>query len=70
MHEARRWLSLGVVVLVAGAVALGSAEPAKKFVFGQSGGASMEASADIFWKPFTARTGIQIEPLVPTKIVW
>src|SRR5262249_19460676 len=67
MREARRWLSLGAAVLVLGAVALGAAEPAKKFVFGQSGGASMEASRDIFWKPFTARTGIEIQPLVPTS---
>jgi putative spermidine/putrescine transport system substrate-binding protein len=67
MREARRWLSLGAAVLVLGAVALGAAQPAKKFVFGQSGGASMEASRDIFWKPFTARTGIEIEPLVPSS---
>ena len=60
-------LFLAPTLLVAAAVALGSAEPAKKFVFGQSGGASMEASRDIFWKPFTARTGIQIEPLVPSS---
>ena len=67
----RRWAV--TAILLAAAVAVGiagrsGAEPAKKFVFGQSGGASMEASQDIFWKPFTARTGIQIEPLVPTSL--
>src|SRR5262245_53759744 len=66
MRKARRMLLLGVAVLIVGAVALGSAEPAKKFVFGQSGGASMEASRDILRKPFTARTGIQVEPLLPS----
>ena len=44
-----------------------AAEPAKKFVFGQSGGASYEATVDIFWKPFTEETGIEIEPLIPSS---
>ncbi len=59
-----------VAIVVLAAVLGGSAlaqQVAKKFVFGQSGGASMEASDDIFWKPFTARTGIAIEPLVPSS---
>jgi len=64
----QRIAATGVVlaaVVVAGATH--AQEVAKKFVFGQSGGASMEASDDIFWKPFTARTGIAIEPLVPSS---
>jgi putative spermidine/putrescine transport system substrate-binding protein len=55
----------------AGAVATASPgfaqEVAKKFVFGQPGGASTEASVDIFIKPFTARTGIAVELDVPSS---
>jgi putative spermidine/putrescine transport system substrate-binding protein len=61
-------MTAAAAVVLATAVAGGTgAEPAKKFVFGQSGGASMEASQEIFWKPFTAETGIEIEPLVPSS---
>ena len=43
-------------------------QPAKKFIFGQAGGTSMEAGKEAFWKPFTARTGIEVEPLVPVNL--
>jgi len=63
------FLTVATAALLATAAAGGAgAEPAKKFVFGQSGGASMEASQEIFWKPFTERTGIVIEPLVPSSL--
>ena len=57
----------GAVLLATAMTGEAGAEPAKKFVFGQSGGASTEASQEIFWKPFTERTGIEIEPLVPSS---
>ncbi len=56
-----------LALLAAAASGPANAEPAKKFVFAQSGGASYEASVDIFWKPFTERTGIEIEPLIPSS---
>jgi putative spermidine/putrescine transport system substrate-binding protein len=70
MKRLVRFPRIAVAAVVITAV-VGSAtqaqQVAKSFVFGQSGGASMEASQDIFWKPFTARTGIEIEPLVPSS---
>jgi putative spermidine/putrescine transport system substrate-binding protein len=42
-------------------------EVAKKFHFGQPGGASTEATRDIFWKPFTERTGIEVVPEIPSS---
>lgn len=44
-----------------------AAEPAKKFIVGDSGGASHDASVEAFFKPFTERTGIQIEYVSPTS---
>src|SRR3954452_11722918 len=42
-------------------------EMAKRFGFGQPGGVSTDASVDIFMKPFTARTGIEIVLDVPSS---
>jgi len=59
------WLVAAILV-----VALGTSygqEIAKKFHFGQPGGASTDASREIFWKPFTARTGIEIIAEIPSS---
>ncbi len=40
---------------------------AKRFVFGQPGGASTEATTEIFFKPFTQRTGIEVVLDVPSS---
>ena len=44
-----------------------SQEMARRFVFGQPGGASTEATTEIFFKPFTARTGIEVVLDVPSS---
>ncbi|RWN94615.1 MAG: extracellular solute-binding protein [Mesorhizobium sp.] len=42
-------------------------EPAKKFIVGDSGGASHDASVEAFFEPFTERTGVQIDYVSPTS---
>src|SRR5262245_58394941 len=72
MTAKRRAIGTGLAVVVAAALlvaaGIGSAqEMAKKFVFGASGGVSLEANQEIFWKPFMARTGVEIIPDVPSS---
>lgn len=43
------------------------AEPAKKFAVGSPGGDSQVVQAEIFDKPFSERTGIQIEYITPSQ---
>jgi putative spermidine/putrescine transport system substrate-binding protein len=54
-------------ILAVGWTVSSSAEPAKKFVFGQPGGASTEATTEIFIEPFEQRTGIDVELMVPSS---
>src|SRR4051812_8203279 len=42
-------------------------EMAKRFGFGQPGGASTDATVEIFFKPFTQRTGIEIVTDIPSS---
>lgn len=58
---------IGTGFLMIGLATGSLAEPAKKFVFGQPGGASTEATTEIFIGPFSERTGIQVELLVPSS---
>ncbi|MER8734411.1 extracellular solute-binding protein [Mesorhizobium sp. M1227] len=44
-----------------------ASEPAKKYIAGDSGGASHDAAVEAFSKPFTERTGIQVEYISPTS---
>src|SRR5690606_7948276 len=57
----------GLSLLTIGLTTGSQAEPAKKFVFGQPGGASTEATTELFVKPFTERTGIQVDLLIPSS---
>lgn len=57
----------GLSLLTIAMATASQAEPAKKFVFGQPGGASTEATTELFIKPFTERTGIQVDLLIPSS---
>ncbi|MES0100764.1 extracellular solute-binding protein [Mesorhizobium sp. M0019] len=46
---------------------IAASEPAKKFTFADSGGASHEATVEAFLKPFAERTGIQVDYVSPTS---
>jgi putative spermidine/putrescine transport system substrate-binding protein len=71
MRFSRRAVGMTCALVAAAivvAVGIGSAqEMAKRFVFGSPGGVSTEANQEIFWKPFTARTGIEIIAEVPSS---
>ena len=57
---------LGASILALTRAAHGQ-EVAKKFVFGQPGGASTDATTEAFIKPFQAATGISVELDIPSS---